>query len=146
MDETSAKKTEKVARRKTVQRELVFQAVCCGNDLSAREIFESVAKTDSMSFGTVYRNLQILTEEGKIAEIQTDPIVARYDPHLAPHHHLYCKKCGKVFDVPVPYRAEYDEEAQKSSGFTIESHTISFQGLCKGCEKGFSRTIPAASR
>jgi Fur family peroxide stress response transcriptional regulator len=133
MDEASAKKGEKVSRRKTVQRELVFQAVCYGNHLSAREIFDSVAKTDSMSFGTVYRNLQILTEEGRIAEIQTDPFVTRYDPCLTPHHHLYCKKCGKVFDVPVPYRTQYDEEAQKNSGVTIDSHTISFQGVCSEC-------------
>jgi Fur family peroxide stress response transcriptional regulator len=133
MKETAAEKTEKVSRRKTAQRELVFEAVCRGNHLSAREIFGIIAKTDSMSFGTVYRNLQILSEEGRITEVQTDPTVARYEVRQNPHHHLYCKICGKVFDVPVPYRAKFDDEAQKKSGFIIDSHTISFQGICSEC-------------
>jgi Fur family peroxide stress response transcriptional regulator len=86
-----------------------------------------------MSFGTVYRNLQILVEEGEIIAVQTDPDVLRYDRRRVPHYHLHCKKCGKVFDMPLPYRGDLDKKAGEKSGFLIESHTISFEGLCAGC-------------
>ena len=58
-----------IIRRSTNQRELVLEAICEGNHLSAREIFEVVSAKTRMSFGTVYRNLQILMEEGEIVAV-----------------------------------------------------------------------------
>jgi Fe2+ or Zn2+ uptake regulation protein len=89
-----------------------------------------------MSFGTVYRNLQILAEEGEIVCIKSDPEALRYDRRRDRHHHLYCRKCGRVFDVPLPYRARIDREAAEKSGCVIEGHRISFEGLCKDCAAG----------
>jgi Fe2+ or Zn2+ uptake regulation protein len=126
---------KEVIRRKTSQRDLVLEAVCNGNHLSAREIFERVSGKKRMSFGTVYRNLQILEEEGEIAAIKTDPELWRYDRRRERHHHLHCAKCGKVFDMPVPYRPEFDTEAAQKSGFAVDSHTITFEGLCRGCKE-----------
>ena len=109
-------------------------AICEGNHLSAREIFELVSHKARMSFGTVYRNVQILMEAGEIIPVQTDPAVTRYDRRRVPHYHLHCKKCGKVFDMPLSYHTELDTQARETSCFLIESHTISFEGLCAGCQ------------
>jgi Fe2+ or Zn2+ uptake regulation protein len=125
---------KQVIRRKTSQRELVLGAVCNGNHLSAREIFELISVKNRMSFGTVYRNLQILEEEGQIISIKADPELLRYDRRVTPHHHMHCKKCGKVFDVFVPYRPEFDAEAAQTSGFVIDSHTVAIEGLCRDCK------------
>jgi Fe2+ or Zn2+ uptake regulation protein len=124
-----------VIRRSTNQRALVLAAVCQGNHLSAREIFEVVSQKTRMSFGTVYRNLQILEETGEIISVQTDPEVLRYDRKRIPHYHLHCRKCGRVFDMPMPYRRDFDKQAGEKSGFVIESHAISFEGLCLNCKK-----------
>ena len=123
-----------IIRRPTNQRELVLEAICEGNHLSAREIFEVVSAKTRMSFGTVYRNLQILMEEGEIIAVQTDPDVVRYDRRLSPHYHLHCKKCGRVFDMPLSYHQDLDKIAREKSDFLIESHTISFEGLCADCQ------------
>ncbi|WP_169312601.1 Fur family transcriptional regulator [Leadbettera azotonutricia] len=128
------KANQKTIRRNTSQRDLVLDAVCKGNHLSAREIFELVSAKKRMSFGTVYRNLQILEEEGEIVAIKTDPELLHYDRRLERHHHLHCRKCGKVFDVFVPYRPEFDIEAAQESGFIIDSHAITFEGLCGVCQ------------
>ncbi|GHV83426.1 transcriptional repressor [Spirochaetia bacterium] len=128
------KNNKDVIRRKTSQRDLVLEAVCNGNHLSAGEIFALVSAKKHMSFGTVYRNLQILEEEGEIAAVKADPELLRYDRRIVRHHHLHCKKCGKIFDIPVPYRAEFDTEAGQKSGFVIDSHTITFEGLCSECK------------
>jgi Fe2+ or Zn2+ uptake regulation protein len=128
-----SKKSQGVIRRASSQREIVLDAICQGNHLSAREIFEAVGRIKPMSFGTVYRNLQILVEEGEIICVATDTGAFRYDRRRDRHHHLHCKKCGKVFDVPLAYRGAVDREAAKKSGFVIDSHTISFEGLCTTC-------------
>lgn len=123
-----------IIRRKTSQRDLVLEAVCNGNHLSAREIFALVSDKKRMSFGTVYRNLQILEEEGEIVAIKADPELLHYDRRRDRHHHLHCTQCGKVFDIPVPYRPEFDTEAAQKSGFTIDSHAITFEGVCSRCK------------
>ena len=123
-----------IVRRPTSQRELVLAAIAEGNHLSAREIFETVSAKARMSFGTVYRNLQILMEEGEIISVESDPDVLRYDRRCIPHYHLHCKKCGRVFDMPLSYSADLDEKARAQSSFLIESHRISFEGLCADCQ------------
>jgi len=124
---------KQIVRRHTNQRDIILQAISEGNHPSAREIFDAVSLKKRMSFGTVYRNLQILNEEGEIICIESDPEALRYERRKERHHHLYCKKCRKVFDVPIPYKSEFDIETARKSGFVIESHSISFEGLCKDC-------------
>jgi Fur family peroxide stress response transcriptional regulator len=125
----------RIVRRKTRQRELVREAVAMCDHPSARTIFEAVSQTDAMSFGTVYRNLQILVEEGSIAQIQSDSAYAHYDHNLAPHYHLHCKQCGRVFDVMLPYRDDFDRDARECTPFRIDGHRVAFEGLCDTCLK-----------
>jgi Fe2+ or Zn2+ uptake regulation protein len=122
-----------IKRRKSSQRDLVLEAVCKAEHPSAGEIFSSVSQQKHMSFGTVYRNLQILEEEGEISSIKVVPELLRYDRRLDPHHHLHCKKCGRVFDVPMEYQDEVDREIEKKGGFLIETHRTTFEGLCRDC-------------
>jgi Fe2+ or Zn2+ uptake regulation protein len=122
-----------VIRRKTTQRESVLKAICDGEHPTAREIFETVSSSQKMSFGTVYRNLQILVEEGEIICVQTDKAAVHYDRRIDRHHHFHCRKCGKVFNSPFPYSANIDKEAAEKSNFVIEFHSITFEGLCPDC-------------
>jgi Fe2+ or Zn2+ uptake regulation protein len=127
-------RTKQAARRNTLQRELIKEAICLDQHPSAREIFEAVSKKQPMSFGTVYRNLQILEEAGEIVPVQAAPDSIRYDRRRDRHYHLYCKSCGGVFDIPIPYRSRLDQAAA-AGGFTVESHSICFKGLCHQCQK-----------
>jgi Fur family peroxide stress response transcriptional regulator len=124
---------KQIVRRPTSQRQMVLGSIYRNNHPSAREIYEAITSEARMSFGTVYRNLQILVEEQEIACVQADPEVMRYDKRTDPHYHLHCRKCGKVFDAPLQYHADIDQELSKNSGFIIESHTIVFEGLCREC-------------
>jgi Fe2+ or Zn2+ uptake regulation protein len=122
-----------IVRRATVQRKLVLEAVCRGDHPTAKEIFEAVSQPKWMSFGTVYRNLQILAQEGVISSLQADREAVRYDKRVDKHHHLHCRMCNKVFDVPIPYKDAFNKEISKNSGFVVESHSITFEGLCHEC-------------
>ncbi|MDR2479391.1 MAG: transcriptional repressor [Treponema sp.] len=130
------KDIKQVTRRPTSQREMVLDSICQGNHPSAREIYENITRKTRMSFGTVYRNLQILEEEKEIISVQADPNALRYDRRTEPHYHFHCRKCGNVFDVPCRYQADIDsidKKVSKKSGFIVESHTIVFEGLCQEC-------------
>ena len=37
--------------------------------------------------------------------------VERYDANTKSHPHFQCDRCGGVYDMDLPYRAELDEEA-----------------------------------
>ena len=124
---------KQILRRPTSQRQMVLTSICQNNHPSAREIYEAITRKVRMSFGTVYRNLQILVEEKEITCVQADPEVMRYDKRTDPHYHLHCRKCGKVFDAPLQYHADIGKELAKTSDFIIESHTIVFEGLCRKC-------------
>jgi Fur family peroxide stress response transcriptional regulator len=115
-----------------------LEAVCRGNHPAAREIFDEIAKMEGISLGTVYRNLTILEEEGEIVQVKSDPELIRYDRRLDLHHHLHCSVCGRVYDMPLPYDFRFDREAAKKSGYRIECHAITFEGVCKACMKGNS--------
>jgi Fur family transcriptional regulator, peroxide stress response regulator len=67
---------------------------------TAEEVYRLVRKKISnVSLATVYRNLHLLAEEGKIREVQFQDDVIRYDGMLDAHEHFYCVTCGTVQDL-----------------------------------------------
>ena len=48
----------------------------------------------NISLGTVYRNLNLLSEIGEIQKISSGVGPDRFDGNPAPHYHFLCKKCG----------------------------------------------------
>lgn len=123
-------------QRDTKQRRMVLEAVLSRCDHpTADQIYSDLRmKDDKISRGTVYRNLGILAEDGDITNVKV-PAADRFDSRLDRHYHMYCTMCGKVFDAPLSYRTEYDEEVEKETGFRITRHRVVFEGLCQDCLK-----------
>src|SRR3954470_23638973 len=72
---------------------------------TAQEIFERLRPgLPTMSFATVYNTLGALSSAGLCAAMSLSPGSGRFDPNMAPHHHVVCDVCGAVRDVspPVP--------------------------------------------
>ena len=64
-------------------------------------IFKHVKKKiPKISLGTVYRNLKLLVDSGKILAIHTGTTI-RYDGNVKSHIHLKCTECGLI-DVDTP--------------------------------------------
>lgn len=67
---------------------------------TAEWIYEEVRKVrPDISLGTVYRNLKVLRDQGKILELH-DGIKSRYDGTIDPHAHFICDTCGGIKDLP----------------------------------------------
>ncbi len=125
-----------VARRDTKQRRLVLHAVQSRSDHpTAEQIYEDVHALDpKVSHGTVYRNLNCLSEDGTIIHVRV-PGADRYDLRTDLHYHLFCTVCKKVIDAPYPYKESLDTDATQQSGFEIIRHRLVFEGVCPECLK-----------
>jgi len=121
-------------QRNTKQRQLVLDAVRARCDHpSADQIYLDVRAIDKrISRGTVYRNLNILVQQGEVLQVKL-PHTDRFECPSDKHYHLLCQGCGTVWDVPLPYHAELDEQAAKKTGYDIERHRVVFEGLCPNC-------------
>jgi Fe2+ or Zn2+ uptake regulation protein len=127
-------------RRNTKQRELVFNAIHSLDHPTARETYAYIMTSadsslkESISVGTIYRNLQVLEQDGKIISVSAENQGAvRYDDRLDTHYHLLCENCGRIVDIPFDYDYKLDSEAERQSGCKIESHSLLFKGFCKNC-------------
>lgn len=101
---------------------------------TAEEIYEDIRKKyPTMSIATVYNTLEMLRDIGRVVELNIKRGKACYDFVTAPHHHLYCHHCQKIYDImdvecPVFQSGEYD-------GHKIEAMHGYFYGICKNCKR-----------
>ena len=124
-------------KRSTVQRNLTLEAV---NSLhchaTVEEIYEEVSKKHpSVSRATVYRNLKDLSDSGEIRRIDNAGGADRFDHIVEKHYHVRCDKCGKLFDVDMPYMGEIQENVRNTHGFIINGYDLMFRGVCPDCQK-----------
>ena len=90
----------------------------------------------SLSLATVYRNLNLLAEEGRILDVKV-PGGDRFDHRVDDHAHLVCRSCGEVCDVPDPNASDADARTADATGYAGVSHYTVFSGICPKCqEKG----------
>lgn len=117
------------------QRELIFNTVLDNCIHPTAETVYGMLKKDypNLSLGTVYRNLQVLSEMGFIKRLSFNNKPDRYDGNTEPHYHGVCERCGEVVDMFVNYMSNIDSIAEKSTGLKVLSHNITFNVICPMC-------------
>lgn len=129
-------KTVAIKRRSTRQREVILEALRrVKTHPTADALFQMVRRRlPRLSFGTVYRNLNLLRDEGRILELACGRYSSHYDGDIHPHYHFFCLKCEGLYDVERPVLKNLDEEVSEETGLLVKHHHINFYGLCKGCK------------
>lgn len=101
---------------------------------TADELYEIVRRRlPSISLGTVYRNLDVLSECGEITRLEFAGKQRRFDGELRRHCHLRCIACGSVEDVSLPGIEIIERELDKFVGGRIRSASMEFAGYCQLC-------------
>ena len=121
-------------KRYSKQRELIYQCLMETHEHPTAEMLYNWLKPEnpSLSLGTVYRNLNLLADEGIITRMPFP--VERYDANTEPHPHFRCRKCGAVYDLEdVEYDASLDEKIGVLSGHQVDRHDLVFSGICPHC-------------
>lgn len=124
-------------RRNTVQKIIVLDAIKeMQSHVSADEVYEYLSeKYTSISRGTVYRNLNLLSEEGKIQKIKTPYGADIFDFTLTEHYHIKCVICRKIFDVDMDIQRDIFNSIKNKHGFVFYRYNLFFEGLCPDCQK-----------
>ena len=127
-------------QRDTKQRRMVCDAVMRHYDHpDADAIYLELHELDPrLSKATVYRNLNLLAENGAIRHVKVPGAPDRFDRTCAAHSHILCTVCGAVVDSPVPYSTEDDARAAAETGFRITGHETVYEGICPDCLAGMT--------
>ncbi len=106
----------------TPQRVAVLKELGKKTHPTMEEIYIGIREENpTISLATVYKNVNLLKEQGMVIEINIPNGKMRYDYLARPHIHLVCKSCRHIEDL------DYDENLlnfqnilEKSKGVVID--------------------------
>ena len=121
--------------RLTKQRQVILETLKdTDTHPSADKVYERVRKRiPDVSLGTVYRNLEKLSNEGLILKLDTGDGRMRYDGNPAEHHHFACTECGGVYDVPESAGVSVSYKKNAIKGFNVKGCSLMLRGTCGRC-------------
>lgn len=123
--------------RQTRQRNVILQELQrMKSHPSADELYQRVRRRHpGLSLSTVYRNLDVLSEQGVIQKLDVGGTQRRYDGDLSEHHHIRCTGCGRVDDLSGNLPCCIEDAFAGRSGYKITGHRLELTGLCPKCRR-----------
>ncbi|MCP4290443.1 MAG: transcriptional repressor [bacterium] len=123
-------------RRNTPQRQIILEKLCgTQSHPTASELYDIVKiQLPRISLGTVYRNLEVLANNGQIAKLDLAGGEARFDGTVSPHCHIRCTDCGIVRDLPAMNPREPDLTIGQTNGFLVSGFRMEYTGICANCQ------------
>jgi len=101
---------------------------------TADEVYQKIRqRLPRISLGTVYRNLEILSECGLIQKLSLAGCQKRFDGNVENHCHVRCLQCGRVGDVHIDSAPALTVAARQASDFEIRGYSVEFTGFCPQC-------------
>ncbi len=122
-------------KRMTKQRKTILDILKSRKDHpTASELYLEVReKIPHVSLGTIYRNLNVLTDSGEVQEININNKFKRYDGNPRQHYHFNCLECKRVFDLNGSYQEDLDTMISEKNPHQISGHNADFFGTCSQC-------------
>src|SRR5215212_2723474 len=99
-----------------------------------------------LSPATIYGTLDLLEELGFLRRVSTPRGNTVYDLRVEPHHHVLCRRCGRIDDVEAPVDSAAAERAAGAAGFVVDHGMLQLTGLCPDCANGPVATSPSGPR
>ena len=121
--------------KRSRQREAILEILCATTSHPTADwIYDKVReRIPNISLGTVYRNLNILSENGEILKLDVGYDQSHYDGNTNPHNHFVCRRCHRISDIETEYDFNIDRIAENHFNGDIEYHTLLFYGTCNEC-------------
>lgn len=117
------------------QRERILEYLCATHaHPTAEQIYQDLRpEIPGLSLGTVYRNLKLLEEIGKVRRVPALQGVERYDALCCDHIHFLCSRCGSLRDMTeIPVEAVC-AAIRLPDGSQIEKLDLTVTGICPDC-------------
>jgi Fur family transcriptional regulator, ferric uptake regulator len=121
----------------TKQRQVILEELKkTASHPTADEVFLMVRqRLPRISLGTVYRNLELLSENGMIQKLDWSGRQKRYDGTFENHYHIRCLNCGRVDDVLIQPLSVVEETFRAVTNYEIMGYQLEVLGLCANCKK-----------
>lgn len=119
--------------RNSKQRDLILKIINNSNNHpTAIEIY-TIARSfiKNISLGTIYRNINLLENQGKIKRIKMKDNIDRFDNCLSKHAHFICINCSKIIDIENEFLNGYSNIC----GNKVLDLEVNFKGICSDCLK-----------
>ena len=120
----------------TRQRRVILEELRkADSHLTADEVYQMVRRRlPRISLGTVYRNLEVLSESGVIRKLELGGSQRLFDGKAGGHYHVRCIRCGRVDDVSGDLSPIISDILRDVSDYEIIGHRLLLTGLCPGCK------------
>jgi len=117
------------------QRESIYQYLLdAPHHPSAEMIYTDLkAENPELSLGTVYRNLRLLEEQGKVRRVINHQGNERYDAICGDHAHFLCQNCGAIEDLPGMDPAALRQSLTLEEGYRPARLDMIVTGRCPRC-------------
>lgn len=123
--------------RMTRQARLVDELLAASSEFrTAQDVYAELrASGAGIGLTTVYRHLQLLSEQGAVDVVRTASGEASYRSCAGSghHHHLICRHCATTVELSGPEVEEWLARVSAAAGFTDISHTLEILGTCRDC-------------
>ncbi len=123
-----------VDRRLTKQRKKILEFVVENRiHPTAEQVYNEIKKEiPDITLATVYRNLHILVEEGKLLRLDVNHEY-HFDGFVEAHQHLVCIKCERIYDVGNDKIFKSVLKKINHPKFKINNLLIQGKGECVSC-------------
>ncbi|GAB3565750.1 Fur family transcriptional regulator [Spelaeicoccus albus] len=93
------------------------------------------ARLGTVSTAAVYDALNAFTKAGLARKLDPSTTAAAlYELHHSDnHHHLVCRLCREIVDVPCVTGAAPCLTPSDTAGFAVDAADITFRGICPDC-------------
>lgn len=131
--------------RSTREREVILDRVASlPGHFSADDLFLSLRRgRQRVSRATIYRTLDLLVGQGVLQRVHLGEEGAKYELIRGRplHAHLYCLRCGRLEDYPLPVLEALPEQVRRRQGFQAEHLVLRICGYCRRCRpRGAAKT------
>lgn len=122
--------------RYSQQRERIYEYLLSSKEHhpSAEMVYDALrGEIQGLSLGTVYRNLRLLEDLGKIRRVASHQGIDHYDSCCSDHVHFFCQSCGYIENVPKADIEKIRAAVPLGSSYQLFKLDLTLTGLCSKC-------------
>lgn len=97
----------------------------------------------TVSKQAVYDVLHALTDAGLVRRVRAGGRSALFERATDNHHHLVCRECGRLEDVPCAVGHAPCLTPSVDHGFELEVADVLYRGLCSSCRSASHAELSA---
>ena len=102
--------------------------------VSAEELLsEASERLPGVSLPTVYATLELFEQLGVVRRVNGGGGTLLWDTRGDAHHHMICRRCGRIEDMEVPVDLDRVRRSAAKSGFEPDRAEVVVSGLCASC-------------